>query len=355
MPRRTIRGAKKKLGLSPGTLVYLGSKEAKDTKLTIFDYDVNTCEEIQTTQVSETANLKTSPTVSWINIDGLREVDVIKNICENFAVHTLAQEDIVNTGHRPKMDDFDDQLFIVLKMVHFPEDSHNIRYEHISLVVGENYLLSFQEAEGDVFKPIRERIRGAKGRLRKLKSDYLAYSLIDTVVDNYFLALEKLEDQIEALDNEVLNNASHETLLKIHSLKLEVNVLRKAVWPLREVVYSLQKGDSKLIKDQTTIFLKDLYDHVMHVIDAIDNAKENLSGLTELYMSGMSNKMNEIMKVLTVMASIFIPLTFIAGIYGMNFEYMPELKWKYGYFGIWALMLSLSGGLIYFLKKKNWF
>lgn len=340
--------------MSPGTPVYLGPERIDNTRITVFDYSEEHFEETPLENLEACVQYRDKPTVTWINIDGLHEVEVIQQLGEHFSFHPLVQEDIVNTNHRAKLDDYEEQLFMVLKMVYQPEDSVHLKFEHLSIIVGEGYVLTFQEVAGDIFKPVRDRIRSAKGRLRKLKSDYLAYALMDVIVDNYFVALEKLEEELEPLEAEVLNAPTRETLAKIHYLKHEVAALRKAVWPLREVVSSLQKGGNKLVQESSMVFLDDLYDHVIQVLDATDSARDTLMSLVDLYMSGVSNRLNETMKVLTVMASIFIPLTFIVGIYGMNFRYMPELEWQYGYGFVWVLMLALAGGMVIFLRKKRW-
>lgn len=352
--RKRIRAAKKKAGLSPGTPIYLGPKKIENTKITVFDYDLKHLDEVTLETLESCPNYREKPTITWINIDGLHDIKLIKQLGEHFSLHSLVLEDIVNIYHRAKLDDFEDQLFLVLKMVYLENGSNRLKYEHLSMVVGEGYVITFQETEGDVFKPVRDRIRAAKGRLRKLKSDYLAYALIDVIVDGYFIALERLEEQIEPLENEVFKSPTRETLANIHALKQEVSTLKKAIWPLREIVSTLQKEDSKLVEEKNMIFIKDLYDHVIQALDAADSARESLTGLTDLYMSEVSNRLNETMKVLTVMASIFIPLTFVVGIYGMNFKNMPELEWEYGYLGVWILILTLGFGMLAFLKKRKW-
>lgn len=354
MRKRTKVKRKIKVGQSPGTLVYLGSKPQLQSKISIFDYDTENFEEVQISNLEDCAKYKNRDSVTWINIDGLQDIELIRNLGEKFSIHPLVLEDILNTNHRPKIDDLGDQIFIVLKMIYLPDGSDAFHHEHLSIVLGSNYVITFQESTGDVFNPVRERIRNSKGRLRKLGSDYLAYALIDTVVDAYFLALESLEDKIEVLDDDVLYKPTQKTLRKIYNLKQEVSFLKKAIWPLRDIVTNIMKAESDLIQESTYIFLRDLHDHIIQALELIDSARDTLSSQAELYMSSVSNKLNETMKVLTVLASIFIPLTFIVGIYGMNFVNMPELEWKYGYLYVWILMLALSGFMVLYLKKKKW-
>ena len=263
-------------------------------------------------------------------------------------------EDILNTDQRPKVEDYKDYLYIVLKMLHNVKGTEIVT-EQISLILHPNFVISFQEGiEGDVFSPVRERLRGAKGRIRGMGADYLAYTLIDAIVDNYFAILEGIGERIEDLEEELVSHPKKETLHRIHELKREMIFLRKAVWPLREVISTLQRGDSPLIKNTTAIYLRDVYDHTIQVIDAIETSRDMLSGMLDIYLSSISNRMNEIMKFLTIIGTIFIPLTFIVGIYGMNFAFMPELKWRYGYFAVMAFMFAIGIIMLFYFKKKKW-
>jgi len=272
-----------------------------------------------------------------------------------FEVHPLVLEDIVNTGQRPKMEDFENYLFIVLKMFHYDEEADEIKTEQVSLVLGSNFVISFQEREGDVFHPIRERIRNAKGRIRKMAPDYLAYSLLDAIVDSYFIIMEKLGEEIENTEEKLVTNPTPATLQTIHNLKREMIFLRKSVWPLREVISALERGGSSLIQESTHIYLRDVYDHTIQVIDTIESFRDMVSGMLDIYLSSISNRMNEVMTVLTIIATIFIPLTFIAGIYGMNFEYMPELKWHWFYpKAFWLTIIVIAGFMAFYFKRKKW-
>jgi len=264
-------------------------------------------------------------------------------------------EDILNTEQRPKTENYSDYLYIVMKMLYADVSANVVLTEQISLVLGQNYVISFQEGiEGDVFGQVRERLRNEKGKARKLGADYLVYSLIDAVVDNYFSVLETLGEQIEALEEKLVANPTSNTLQEIHYLKREMIFLRKAVWPLREVISSLQRGDSILVQDITRLYLRDVYDHTIQVIDTVETYRDMVSGMLDIYLSSVSNRLNAVMKVLTIIATIFMPLTFLAGVYGMNFKYMPELEWRYGYGMIWALMIFIGLYMLVYFRKKKW-
>jgi magnesium transporter len=354
MPR-FIKRVSKKIGLSPGTLVHIGKKKIEKVRIRLIDYDETELQEKEPKTIEECFPFKDLPTVTWVNIDGLHDVKVMEKVGKHFGLHPLVLEDILNTEQRPKIEDFDQYLFIVLKMLFCDEDDGEIRAEQISLVVGSNFVLSFQERVGDIFNPLRDRIRQAKGRVRKMGPDYLAYSLLDAVVDNYFVVLEKLGEQIEGMEEELVSNPTPETLQRLHNLKREMIFLRKSVWPLREVVSRLERGESPLIKEGTGIYLRDVYDHTIQVIDTIETYRDMLSGMLDIYLSSISNRMNQVMKVLTIIATIFIPLTFVAGIYGMNFEYMPELRWHWFYpKAFWLVMLGIAAVMLVYFRRKRW-
>ena len=343
-----------KTGLPPGALIHIGEKKAELVKINILDYDEIQFEEKEAKTIEECFPFKDKPTITWVNIDGLHQVDVIEKIGKNFDFHPLLLEDILNTEQRPKIEDFETFIYIVLKMLYYDDNTNEINSEQVSIIFGQNFVISFQEKEGDVFNPIRERIRTDKGRIWKMGADYLAYSLIDAIVDSYFIILEKLGENIEDVEETMIANPTPETLHAIHRLKRKMISLRKSVWPLREVVSALERSDSSLIQEPTRIYLKDVYDHTIQVIDIIETFRDMLSGMLDVYLSSISNKMNEIMKVLTIIATIFIPLTFIAGVYGMNFEYMPELKWRWGYSVVWFVMLIIGISMVFYFRKKKW-
>jgi magnesium transporter len=344
----------KRVGLPPGTLVHTGEQKTEKTRLTVFDYDATHCEEKEVGTPEELFPFKDRPTNTWINIDGLHQVDVIEKIGQHYELHPLLLEDIVSVRQRPKLDDYDSYLFIVLKMLRYDEARHEIDIEQVSLVLGKNFVISFQENVGDVFDPVRDRLRNGKGRIRKMGTDYLAYALIDAIVDQYFVVLEKLGEQISDLEEEMLRDPRQETVTAIHRLKRTMILLRKSVWPLREVIGSLQRGESELIRKETDVFLRDVYDHTIQEMDTIESYRDMLSGLLDVYLSSISNRMNAVMKVLTIIATIFIPLTFIAGLYGMNFEFMPELHWRWGYPVVLLLMALVASAMLLFFKRKKW-
>jgi len=351
---RLIKRISKKVGLPPGTLIHIGEEKVEKTKITLLDYDELHFQEKEMETIDECFPVKDKPTVTWINVDGLHRAEILETIGDYFRLHPLVLEDILNTGQRPKVEDFGDYIYIVLKMLHSEDTNGEIVEEQLSLVLGPTFVISFQEREGDVFDPIRERIRNGRGRIRKMGSDYLAYALIDSVVDNYFIALEKLGEEIEFLEEELVTNPTTETLQVIHDLKRELVFLRKSVWPLREIISGLERGESTLIRESTGIFLRDVYDHTIQVIDTVETFRDIVSGMLDIYLSSVSNRMNEVMKVLTIIATIFIPLTLIAGIYGMNFQYMPELGWRWGYPMVWLVMLAIGALMLVYFRRKKW-
>jgi magnesium transporter len=351
---RLIRKGQQKAGLPPGTPVYVGDRKAEAVKISLWEYNESGFTEKEIEDVKEVFPVKDTPGVSWINVDGLHDVALIENLGAQFGWHPLIMEDMVNTEQRPKMDDYGPYIFVSFKMLSYEDESSQVEVEQVCLLVGDNYVFSFQEKEGDIFNAVRERIRSGKGRIRKMGADYLAYALIDTVVDNYFFILEKLGERIEDLEEAVVDNPIPSTLQEIHKVKRELIFLRRSVWPLRELINNLDRGESPVIKKSTRLYLRDVYDHTIQVIDTVETFRDIVSGMHDTYLSSISNRMNEIMKVLTIIATIFIPLTFIAGIYGMNFQFMPELKWRYGYFLVWGVIIFLALVMLYFFRRKKW-
>jgi magnesium transporter len=350
---RLIKRISEKAGFPPGTLVHVGEKKVEKTRITVLDYDELHLQEEELETIAECLPVKDRPAVRWINVDGLHQAEILETIGDCFGIHPLVLEDILNTGQRPKVEDFGDYIYIVLKML-YSEDNGEIAEEQLSLVLGPTFVISFQEREGDVFDPVRERIRNGRGRIRKMGSDYLAYALIDSVVDNYFIVLEKLGEEIEFLEEELVTNPTTETLQVIHNLKRELVFLRRSVWPLRESISGLERGASALIQESTGVFLRDVYDHTIQVIDTVEIFRDIVSGMLDIYLSSVSNRMNEVMKVLTIIATIFIPLTLIVGIYGMNFQYMPELQWRWGYPMVWLVMLAIVALMAVYFRRKGW-
>ena len=343
-----------KSGLPPGTLIHVGEQKAASVRITVMDYDAERFREHQLPTAQACFEYKETDTVSWINVDGLHDVNVMEALGEHFGLHALTMEDILNTNQRPKFDASESYIYIVLRMLTYDEQAHKINSEQVSLIIGANFVLSFQESVGDVFEIVRDRIRLDKGRIRKMGPDYLAYSLMDAVVDNYFSILEKLGDRIEQLEGRIFAEADGQLIRQVHMLKRELILLRKSVWPLRETINGLQKSESPLISDTTDIYLRDIYDHTIQVIDSIETFRDMTSGVVDMYLSNMSNRMNSVMKVLTIIATIFIPLTFIAGIYGMNFQYMPELRWRWGYAMSLLAMAAVALSMLTYFKRKKW-
>jgi magnesium transporter len=344
----------KKVGLPPGTLIYTGDKIEEKTKITLIRYDENNYQESEIPTLTQCPVIKNDPTVTWINVNGISHISNLEKLGECFELHPLVLEDIVNVDSRPKVEDYENYLFIILKSLKYDDKSNEVKVDQISLILGENYVISFHESDGDIFKPLQERLETAKGRLRKAGADYLAYALIDFIVDHYFLAMEGFGEKIEFLEEAVVKAPGPQVLRDIHRFKNDMIILRKSMWPLREVVGRLDRRESPLISDATSVYFKDVYDHTVIAIDTVETYRDILSGMLDIYLSSVSNRLNEIMKVLTIIATIFMPLTFLAGVYGMNFKYMPELEWRHGYFVVLGLMAGVSGSMLLYFRKRKW-
>jgi len=345
-----------KSGMSPGTLVYLGEKKDEQPRITItvLDYDSEILEEKEVTNLRECLQYIDTPTTTWINIFGIHDTDIIKSVGEIFNIHPLVLEDVLNTSHRPKIEEFENYLYIVLRMLDIEKETGRIDTEQVSIICMDNIVLTLQEKQGDVFDPIRKRIKEKRLRIRKKGTDYLTYALIDAVVDNYFHILEDFGEKIENLEDALLKDPSRKSLDDIYILKHTLIFLKKAVAPNREMLDSMINEEYDLISSDLHPYLRDVYDHVLHILEAVDNFREILIGMVDTYNTIIGNRMNEVMKVLTIIATIFIPLTFIAGIYGMNFSYIPELNWKFGYFAVWGVMLVVAFIMIIYFKRKKW-
>jgi len=354
MNNKLVQKVSKKAGKPPGALVFIGKKKQEKVKIHLMDYTASTFTEKDAKSVEECFTYMKKPTTTWINVSGIHDEDVVEKLGKRFGLHPLVLEDILNTGQRPKAEDFDKYMFIVLKMIYYNGGTNGIEIEQVSIVLGKGFVISFQEREGDVFNQIRERIRKKGGRFRSLGNDYLAYALMDAIVDNYFSVLENMGERIESIEDELVDNPNPKTLAEIHKLKRELIFLRRSVWPLRDVINNIQRGDSKLFTKKTQIYLRDVYDHAIRVSETIETFRDMVSGMLDIYLSSMSNRMNEVMKVLTIFAAIFIPLTFIAGIYGMNFRFMPELEWEWGYPMVWTIILLVSFTMLYYFRRKGW-
>ncbi len=351
---KLFRKSVKPAGAPPGTLVHTGRRKADRVTITLIDYDADRFEEREVTDLTECFDRLDDRTATWVNIEGLHEVEVVRSLGEHLGIHPLVLEDILYVDQRPKAEDHDDHLFIVVKML-TRDEAGEVEAEHISLILGPHWVISFLEQSGDVFDAIRNRLREAKGRIRSLGADYLCYRLLDTVVDHYFVLLNDMAEKIEVLEEELSDNPTEDTLRRIHGLKHELLFLRKQIWPLREAVRDLVQSESRLVSEEVHKYLADVSDHTYQVLDTLDTFRDMISGMQDLYLSTISNRMNEVMKVLTIIATIFIPLTFIAGIYGMNFKHMPELAWGAGYYIILAVMAAVAGWMVAYFRRKRWF
>jgi len=343
---------KKNTGAPPGTIVYSGEERTERVKLSLIEYNETEFFEKEFYDLSECmAHIKPGM-VQWINVDGIHNVELIEAVGKLFKIHPLTLEDIVNIDQRPKFEDYDNYVVSIMKMIYYDTELHA---EQLSVVLMQGVVVSFQEVDGgDAFDLIRNRIRQGKGRIRKMGADYLAYALHDAVVDCYFNILEKIGDRIELLEDELMTEPTKETMQQLHHLKREMIFVRKAVWPMRELINNMERSETELIKPSTDIYLRDVHDHTIRVIDSVETFRDLLSGMMDIYLSSVSNRMNEVMKVLTIITTIFVPVTFIAGVYGMNFDYMPELHSKWGYPLTWLVMLTMMISLLFSFRKKKW-
>jgi magnesium transporter len=332
---------------------------ADKPKVTVIDYDEMHYHEAEAKTVEDCFIFRSKPTVTWINIDGLHQPEVLEKLGSCYGIHPLVLEDIL-TDQRPKLEDYDDYIFIVLKMLYYDEEGDDelgdskIDMDQVSIILGPNFIISFKEKEVDVFEPLRARLRTAKGRIRKQGADYLAYSMMDAIVDHYFAIMERLGERFEDLEDAVVANPEPEILPTIYNLKRDMLYLRKSVWPLREAISKMQRTDSPLVSESTKIYLRDVYDHTIQVIENIETFRDMSASLLETYLSSLSNRLNEVIKLLTIISTIFIPLTFLAGVYGMNFTFMPELESRWGYPAILILMLLVAVVLLAYFHRKKW-
>ena len=352
--RRFLKKRSIKAGMPPGSLVHIGDTPSEAVSIELFGYDQETFVEQRFQTVDDCLPHLEHPGITWVNVEGVHNVEIIRHLGERYGLHPLVLEDIVNTVQRPKIEDYDDYLFLVLRMLR-PTGTGDFTSEQLSIILGPDHLFTFQEGlQGDVFDSVRERIRNGKGKIRGMGADYLAYALIDAIVDSYFSVLEDLGEGIVNLEEELALAPDKTTLFRINDIKREIIFLRKAVWPLREAVSFLEHGDSPLLTPATRVYFRDVYDHTVQVIDTVETYRDLLSGMLDLYLSSISNRTNEIMKFLTVIGTIFMPLTFLVGVYGMNFKHMPELEWRSGYFLLWGIMIALSITMIIYFRRKRW-
>lgn len=343
-----------KAGLAPGTAVFIGEQKQDKATISIIDYSRDHLEEIKEASLDDCRRFAGGDNITWINVNGIHDVSLIQSLANLFGLHPLTTEDIANTSQRPKVEEFGDYIFSAMKILTYDDGNSTIDYENVSIILGRNYVLSFWERNSDLLDNLRERIRAGKGSIRGEKADSLAYAIMDGVVDQYFITIEKVGDHIDDLDDEILVSSGADLMKELHRLKWEVLFLRKAIWPLRDEISSIAKSESPLIGASTKIFMRDLYDHTIQIIDMVETYRDIIGGMHDTFLSSISNRMNQVMKVLSIIGTIFIPLTFIAGIYGMNFENMPELKWKWGYFAVMGVMAALGIVMLAIFKRRKW-
>jgi magnesium transporter len=355
MLRGWFQRRSQKAGLPPGSMVYVGDKNPEEPLITIIDYNETEFHEIETEKAEDTYPFRDTKNVSWINVARISDINTVEKIGSYYGVHPLVLEDTLAQGQRPKFEDLENYLFVIVNMISYDPDAGGIKTEQVSIVFCRTFLITFQEIEGDVFDTVRDRLRTGKGRIRKLGPDYLAYAILDAIVDNYFIILEGLGEKLDDIEEDILDHPGRNTLQDIHTLRRDLLYLRKSVWPLREVIDRLQRDESGLVQDSTRLYLRDLYDHTIQVIDTVETFRDMLAGILDTYLSSISNRLNEVMKVLTVISTIFIPLTFLVGAYGMNFEHMPELHTRWGYPVLWGVMIAIALGMLLFFKRRKWF
>ncbi|HMG15939.1 MAG TPA: magnesium/cobalt transporter CorA [Saprospiraceae bacterium] len=346
---------KRKIGLSPGSMVYTGHLDSGEKQILVTRYNANDYKEITLKDFNEDKISPVPGHINWVDVRGLEHTDIIEKIGESYSLHPILLENIVDVEQRPKFEEFENGIFIIIDSLKYITESTTIQNTQIALFFGTDFLLSFQEGKDDHFEHVRERISKAIGRIRKRGTDYLAYALIDSLVDSYYLAMDQIEEQIELLETNIEGSESKFIRERILALKKELIHVRKSVLPLREALSKFSRMESELIEASTSVFIRDVYDHVVYIMDLIESFKDMLSGIYDIYIAQISLKMNNVMKALTIISAIFIPLSFIASVYGMNFEFMPELHNPYGYYGILGVMFCISVAMIIMFKKRGWF
>jgi len=344
----------KKHALVPGAAVYVGNKSGGEVRIEVIDYSPERFEEKNLGKAEECRAYAGTQTVTWLNVTGVHDTALVKQMGEIFGIHPLVVEDIVNTNHRPKYEEFGTYTHIMLKMLSWNPEKKQIRPEHVSIVFGKDYVISFQEDPGDLFDAVRQRIRDNAGRIRKQGPDYLAYSLIDTIVDHYFIILEHFGDRIASLEDDIHQHPSQAHVRRLHVIKREMIFLRRSIWPVREILSGFLRSESETISAETKLHLRDVYDHTIQIIETVESYREMLTGILDLYLSSSTVRLNEVMKILTIIATVFTPPTFIASVYGMNFQHMPELQLKWGYYAVLGLLGVMIGGMLYYFIRKGW-
>ena len=353
--KTVLSSAADKSGLPPGTLIHIGEKHESECKITVTQYNVDTLIRQEISSMTELKHLKSAELITWVNVDGLSDIHIVESIGQELNIHPLVLEDILSTHQRPKLEEYDDFLYLVIKGISLNQGKNfSLQYEQISILLLANYVVTFKEKADNTFDPIYSHLQNHNGRLRQLGSDYLAYVILDTIVDEYFVVEDNLDEIIDPLENNILFNSNKEMLQTVQQIRRGLISMKRNISPLRELLATIQRADTPLLHEKTLRYYGDVYDHVLRVTDSLESYRERISAMHDIYLSSISNKLNETMKILTIFASIFIPLTFIAGIYGMNFEYMPELKWRWGYPAVWAIFIMISAGLLIFFKRKKW-
>lgn len=351
---------RKKPGTAPGTVEHVGKKRLDEVSITILDYDSEHADAITIDRIEKCRPYIQNPSKTWIKVEGLHDIEKLKSIWSYFDLHPLIQEDIVHTNQRPKVEQYENCIFVVMRMLNYTEETQTVESEQLSIILGKDFVLSFQESDQPIYQPVIERLQVPKSRIRTLGPDYLAYALIDNVTDHYFGLLDSLGEQLEAIEDELMEDPNPQTFQRIHDLRKNIIFTRKSIWPTRDMLNAIIRDENPFINDPVKVFIRDVYDHMVQVIDNIENYRDMVMGMHDMYMSHVSHKMNEVMKVLTIIATIFIPLTFIAGIYGMNFNpeaspyNMPELNWYWGYPALWVLMLVVATIMVLYFKRKEW-
>ncbi|MEE9256931.1 MAG: magnesium/cobalt transporter CorA [bacterium] len=348
------KGSEIKYGLAPGALVPVGERKVEESTISIMEFDAAGLQETVVERPKDCLPFSDTPKATWINVEGIRDIDLLREFGEVFGLNPLILEDVLNTNQRPKVEDFGNYLFVVMKILLFDEEAGKVEVEQISVILGKNFVLTFREKMRGILEPLRKRIRDPRGGIRRRSVDYLFYAIIDVIIDYYFVVLEKIGDRIEELEDQVILNPDPDLLKRIFEAKVNMLVIRRATWPLRDLTNELTRGESPLLGENIGHFLRDLYDHTVQLIETVEVTREMAQSMADLYLSVVNNRMNEVMKVLTVIASIFIPLTFLAGIYGMNFKFIPELDWRWGYFAVWGAMVAIGVSMLIFFKRKKW-
>lgn len=351
---RTPKRRTRKAGLPPGTLLYTGDAQAREPVITVTRYSETAFDQFTARTPEECVVAPSGAGVTWVEVDGVHQVELVRKMGECFGLHPLVAEDIVNTDQRPKLEDYGDYLYLVLKRL-YRDESRWIRGEQVSIVLGRNFLLTFHEGRtSDIISAVRERVRSERGRLRHSGAEHLLHALLDAVVDQYFVVMEDVGEEIEGFEEHLIARPSQATLKSLHVYKRKLIFLRRSVWPLREVLASLERGDSALVPESARAYLRDVYDHTIQVVDTIEAYRDILGGMLDIYLTGINNRLNEIMKMLTLIATIFMPLTFITSLYGMNFKNMPELDWKWGYPALLLTLAAVAVTMVVYFRRKKW-